>query len=55
MLTQKDQRTIRSQLDNIYRILLSKEDIDYFNYSKIENEKPTVLAACTSPRIKGFR
>ncbi len=30
MLTQKDQRTIRSQLDNIYKILLSKEDIDYF-------------------------
>jgi len=25
------------------------------SYSKIENEKPTVLAACTSPRIKGFR
>ena len=30
MLTQKDQRTIRSKLDNIYKILLSKEDIDYF-------------------------
>jgi len=25
------------------------------SYSKIENEKPTVLAACTSTRIRGFR
>ena len=30
MLTQKDQKTIRSKLDNIYKILLSKKDIDYF-------------------------
>ena len=30
MLTQKDQKTIRSNLDNIYKILLSKKDIDYF-------------------------
>ena len=30
MLTQKDQRSIRSKLDNIYKILLSKKDIDYF-------------------------
>ena len=30
MLTQKDQRTIRSKLDNIYKIFLSKKDIDYF-------------------------
>ena len=30
MLTQKDQRNIRSKLDNIYKILLSNEDIDYF-------------------------
>ena len=30
MLTQKDQRTIRSRLDNIYKIFLSKKDIDYF-------------------------
>ncbi|MDC3014966.1 alpha-amylase family glycosyl hydrolase [Candidatus Pelagibacter sp.] len=30
MLTQKDQRTIRSRLDNIYKIILSKKDIDYF-------------------------
>ena len=30
MLTQKDQRTIRSKLDNIYKIFLSKKDINYF-------------------------
>ena len=30
MLTQKDQKTIRSRLDNIYKIFLSKKDIDYF-------------------------
>ena len=30
MLTQKDQKTIRSKLDNIYKILLSKKDIDNF-------------------------
>ncbi|MDC3016416.1 alpha-amylase family glycosyl hydrolase [Candidatus Pelagibacter sp.] len=30
MLTQKDQITIRSKLDNIYKILLSKKDIDNF-------------------------
>ncbi len=30
MLTQKDQKTIRSKLDNIYKIFLSKKDIDYF-------------------------
>ena len=30
MLTQKDQRIIRSKLDNIYKIFLSKKDIDYF-------------------------
>ena len=30
MLTQKDQRTIRSKLDNIYKTLLSKKNIDYF-------------------------
>ena len=33
MLTQKDQKSIRSKLNNIYKILLSKKDIDY-----IENE-----------------
>ena len=31
MLTQKDQKTIRSKLDNIYKIFLSKKDIDYFS------------------------
>ena len=25
------------------------------SYSKIENEKPIVLAACTSPLVRGFR
>mgnify|MGYP006218373913 CR=1 FL=1 len=30
MLTQKDQKTIRSKLDNIYKIFLSKKNIDYF-------------------------
>ena len=30
MLTQKDRKSIRSKLDNIYKILLSKKDIDHF-------------------------
>ena len=30
MLTQKDQRNIRYKLDNIFKIFLSKKDIDYF-------------------------
>ncbi len=30
MLTQKDQKTIRSRLDKIYKIFLSKKDIDFF-------------------------
>ena len=30
MLTQKDQRIIRSKLDNIYKTFLSKKNIDYF-------------------------
>ena len=30
MLTQKDQKTIRSKLDNIYKTILKKKDIDYF-------------------------
>ena len=30
MLAQKDQKTIRSKLNNIYKIFLSKKDIDYF-------------------------
>ena len=29
MLTQKDQKTIRSRLDKIYKTFLSKKDIDY--------------------------
>ena len=36
MLTQKDQKTIRSKLDNIYKILLSKKDIDYFENEIIQ-------------------
>ena len=36
MLTQKDQITIRSKLDNIYKILLSKKDIDYFENEIIQ-------------------
>ncbi len=36
MLTQKDQRTIRSKLDNIYKIFLSKKDIDYFQNEIIQ-------------------
>jgi len=30
MLTQKDQKTIRSKLEDIYKIFLSKKDIEYF-------------------------
>ena len=30
MLTQKDQKIIRSKLNNIYKIFLSKKDIEYF-------------------------
>ena len=30
MLTQKNQKSIRSKLDNIYKIFVSKKDIDYF-------------------------
>ena len=30
MLTHKDQRIIRSRLNNIYKVILSKKDIDYF-------------------------
>ena len=30
MLTQKDQKNLRSKLDNIYKIFLSKKNIDYF-------------------------
>ena len=30
MLTQKNQKSIRSKLDNIYKIFVSKKDIEYF-------------------------
>ena len=36
MLTQKDQKTIRSKLDNIYKIFLSKKDTDYFENEIIQ-------------------
>ncbi len=36
MLTQKDQKNIRSKLDNIYKIFLSKKDIDYFETEIIQ-------------------
>ena len=36
MLTKKDQRNIRSKLDNIYKIFLSKKDIDYFENEIIQ-------------------
>ena len=36
MLTQKDQKSIRSKLDNIYKVLLSKKDIDFFQNEIIQ-------------------
>ncbi len=36
MLTQKDQRNIRYKLDNIFKIFLSKKDIDYFGKEIVE-------------------
>ena len=36
MLTQKDQKTIRSKLDNIYKIFLSKKETDYFENEIIQ-------------------
>ena len=30
MLTQKDQKKIRSKLDNIYKVSISKKEIDNF-------------------------
>ena len=36
MLTQKDQKNLRSKLDNIYKIFLSKKDIDYFEKEIIQ-------------------
>ena len=36
MLTQKDQRNIRYKLENIFKIFLSKKDIDYFEKEIVE-------------------
>ena len=36
MLTRKDQKTIRSKLDNIYKKFLTKKDIDYFKSEIVE-------------------
>ena len=36
MLTQKDQRTIRSKLNNIYKVSLSKKDISDFENQIIQ-------------------
>ena len=36
MLTQKDQKKIRSKLDNIYKISLSKNNIDKFEEEIIQ-------------------
>ena len=47
MLTQKDQKTIRSKLDNIYKKLLSKKDIDYF-----ENEIVQIIKYFNKKTLK---
>ena len=47
MLTQKDQKTIRSKLNNIYKIFLSKRDIDYF-----ENEIVQIIQQFNKKNIK---
>ena len=39
MLTQKDQKTIRSKLDNIYKTILTKKDIDYFENDIVQRIK----------------
>ena len=39
MLAQKDQKKIRSKLDSIYKIFLSKKDIDKFEEEIIQNVK----------------
>ena len=57
MLTQKDQKIIRSKLDNIYKILLSKNEIDYFqneivqlikNFNKKNSKKIKTFSEKTS-------
>ena len=47
MLTQKDQKTIRSKLNNIYKIFLSKRDIDYF-----ENEIVQIIQQFNKKNLK---
>ncbi len=47
MLTQKDQKTIRSKLNNIYKIFLSKKDIDY-----IENEIIQIIKSFNKKNTK---
>ena len=57
MLTQKDQRTIRSKLDNIYKTFLSKKNIDYFeneivqiihNFNKKNPKKKKIISEKTT-------
>ena len=57
MLTQKDQKIIRSKLDNIYKILLSKNEIDYVqneiiqlikNFNKKNSKKIKTFSEKTS-------
>ena len=47
MLTQKDQKNLRSKLDKIYKILLSKRDIDYF-----ENEIVQIIQQFNKKNLK---
>ena len=57
MLTQKDQKSIRSKLDNIYKIFLSRKDTDYFeneiiqiikNFNKKNSKKKKDISEKTS-------
>jgi len=50
MLTQKDQKIIRSKLNNIYKIFLSKKDIDYF-----ENEIVQIIKQFNKKNPKKFK
>ena len=47
MLTQKDQKKIRSKLDNIYKVSLSNEDIDIF-----ENEIIKIIKNFNNKNLK---
>ena len=49
MLTQKDQKPIRSKLDSIYKTYLSKKEIDYF---KDEISKIIKIFNKNNPRRK---